>query len=419
MNARHTTEAGPRTAAAIGDAAAGRDANRGLSWFNFFVANIQTGFGPFVAVYLTAEGWTLTAIGFALSIGTVTALLSQLPAGALVDAVRSKTRVAAFSVCAFMASALMLAASPLTLPVYLAKMLHGFSSCTLGPSIAAMSVAVAGRARLGERLGRNARYAALGSGVGAALMGACGYWVSEQAVFYLTALLALPAIVMLRPIRRAMAQPAASAASERDGTSQRASTLHVLSDRRLLAFAVAAMLFTFVNAPLLPIASSALTASAGQAASLIIAACIVLPQLMVAAVSPAVGRYAGRWGRKPLLLLGFAILPIRGVALAVTTDPALVVLLQALDGIAAACFGVLVPLIVSDIAGRTGHFNLSLGAIGLAVGIGGSISPPLAGWIADHFGTSLAFAALGAAGVVALLFVRFAMMETRPADATP
>ena len=418
MNVRHSTEAAPQAAAAANVAAARREAHRGLSWFNFFVANIQTGFGPFVAVYLTAEGWTLTAIGFALSIGTVTAMLSQLPAGALVDAVRSKTRVAAFSVSAFMASALMLAISPQTLPVYISKVLHGFSSCTLGPSIAAMSVAIAGRARLGERLGRNARYAALGSGVGAALMGACGYWVSERAVFYLTALLALPAIAMLGAIRRATAHAGVEVAEDAS-PAERATTLHVLSDRRLLAFAVAAMLFTFVNAPLLPIASSALTASAGQVASLIIAACIVLPQLMVAAVSPAVGRAAGRWGRKPLLLLGFAILPIRGAALAATTDPALVVLLQALDGIAAACFGVLVPLVVSDIAGRTGHFNLSLGAIGLAIGVGGSISPPLAGWIADQYGVSAAFAALGAAGLLALLFVRFAISESRPADAMP
>jgi MFS family permease len=372
-----------------------RAGDRALSWFNFFVANVQTGFGPFVAVYLTTQGWTMTAIGVALSVGTVTALLSQLPAGALVDAVHSKTRVAGFSVAAFMASALMFAASPVVLVVYLAKVLHGFSSCTLGPAIAAMSLAISGRAHFGERVGRNARYASLGSGVGAALMGACGYWISEQAVFYLTALLALPALAALGPLKRAMALPA-PAAREALSHVPHATTLAVLSDRRLLAFAVAAMLFTFVNAPLLPIAGSALTASAGAAASLIIAACIVLPQAVVAVFSPAVGRTAARFGRKPLLLLGFAILPLRAAALSFTTDPVAVVLLQALDGIAAACFGVLVPLIVNDIAGRSGHFNLSLGAIGLAIGIGGSVSPPLAGWIADHAGQSAAFAALAA-----------------------
>jgi len=175
------------------------------------------------------------------------------------------------------------------------------------------------------------------------------------------------------------------------------------------------MVFTFANAPLLTIASSALTARAGDLATLLIAACIVLPQLVVALVSPAVGRGASTWGRKPLLLLGFAMVSTRGVLLGMVSDPTLVVLVQALDGIAAACFGVLVPLVTCDIAGRSGHFNLSLGAVGLAIGIGGTLSPPLAGWIADEFGTGAAYAALSAAGLIAVLIAMAALPETRPA----
>src|SRR5271168_2510989 len=89
-------------------------AGRGLDWFNLFVANIQTGFGPFIAVYLSSQSWTQTAIGLALSIGTVSSMLSQVPAGALVDAIPNKTRVAAFSVLAFTACALMFAIYPIS-----------------------------------------------------------------------------------------------------------------------------------------------------------------------------------------------------------------------------------------------------------------------------------------------------------------
>ena len=394
-------------------------AGRGLDWLNLFVANIQTGFGPFLAVHLTAQGWTLTAIGFALSVGTVSSLLSQLPAGALVDAARSKRRVAGLSVLAFTLSALLLAISPLPLPVYIAQVLHGFSSCTLGPAIAALSIAIAGQAWLGPRLGRNARYASIGNGVGAALMGICGYFISEQAVFFLTALLTLPALALLVPLKGldASLPLAADAARNPPGAGpQRVSVLHVLADRRLLVFAVCAMVFTFANAPLLTIASSALTARAGDLATLLIAACIVLPQLVVALVSPAVGRGASTWGRKPLLLLGFAMVSTRGVLLGMVSDPTLVVLVQALDGIAAACFGVLVPLVTCDIAGRSGHFNLSLGAVGLAIGIGGTLSPPLAGWIADEFGTGAAYATLSAAGLIPILIAMAALPETRPAE---
>jgi predicted MFS family arabinose efflux permease len=74
----------------------------------------------------------------------------------------------------------------------------------------------------------------------------------------------------------------------------------------------------------------------------------------------------------------------------------------------------MVPLIVSDVAGRSGHFNLSLGAVGFGVGIGGTLSTPAAGWVADHFGTRMAFFALLAVAVIALLLVAFGMPETRP-----
>ena len=132
-------------------------AGRGLDWLNLFVANVQTGFGPFLSVYLTTAGWTQTSIGLALSLGTITAMGSQVPAGALVDAVRRKSLVALFSILAFTASALLFTIAPIPLFVYLGQVLHAFSSCTLGPAMVAMSLAVVGHSALALRLGRNAR----------------------------------------------------------------------------------------------------------------------------------------------------------------------------------------------------------------------------------------------------------------------
>jgi len=402
-------------------------AGRALDWFNLFVANIQTGFGPFIAVYLISQSWTQTSIGVALGIGTVAAMASQVPAGALVDAIPNKTRVAAFSVLSFTACALMFAIYPIPLFVYLAEILHGLSSCTLGPATAAMSLVIAGRFGMGLRLGRNARYAAIGNGLGAALMGACGQYVSERAVFYLTAALTLPALVALLPLRRVAiaAPPAAPVAAPGSAAtvgqtpaapskgSTRGQLVKVLSDRRLLIFCGCAMLFTFANAPLLMLISGNMTTKVGNP-SLLIAACIVLPQIIVALASPAAGRMAESRGRRSVLLLGFSALPLRALAFAVTSSPGIVIAVQALDGIAGACFGVMMPLIVSDVAGRTRHFNLSLGVVGFGVGIGGTLSTPAAGWLADHYGTRTAFLALAAVGALAVLLVQFAMPETRP-----
>jgi MFS family permease len=388
-------------------------AGRGLDWFNLFVANIQTGFGPFIAVYLISQRWTQTSIGLALSIGTVAAMASQVPAGAVVDAIPNKTRVAAFSVLAFTACALMFAIYPIPLFVYLAEILHGVSSCTLGPATAAMSLVIAGRFGMGLRLGRNARYAAIGNGVGALLMGACGQYISERAVFFLTAAFTLPALVALLPLRRvAIAgrdlQPAAHPPGQ--GWAQ---FLRVLADRRLLIFCACAMLFTFANAPMLMLISGTMSAKVGNP-SLLIAACIVLPQIIVAFASPSVGRLAELRGRRIVLMIGFCMLPLRGVLFATSANPTLVVAVQALDGIGAACFGIMVPLIVSDVAGRSGHFNLSLGFVGFAIGIGATLSTPAAGWLADHFGVRPAFFFLSAVGIAAVLLVSLAMPETRP-----
>lgn len=405
-----------------------RHAGLGFDWFNLFVANIQTGFGPFVAVYLTTQGWTQTAIGVALSIGTVTAMLSQVPAGALVDSMPNKTRVAFLSVIAFTASALLFAVHPIPLFVYLAEILHGVSSCTLGPAIAAMSLGLAGRFALGTRLGRNARFASVGNGIGAALMGACGYYVSERAVFFLTALLTLPALGALLPVRRfgwgtaqaggdRRAEPDAACASPAapELTGWR-SLQAVFGDRRLLVFSACALIFTFSNTPLLPFVSVAITTRMGSNASLYIAACIVLPQVIVAVVSPRIGNLAQTRGRRAILLLGFLMLPIRALLLAYVHTPSMIVLIQGLDGIAAACFGIAVPLVTSDIAGRSGHFTLALGAIGFAMGIGGTLSTSLAGLGADRYGQHAVFVGLAAFALLAPLLVQFALPETRPDD---
>jgi MFS family permease len=398
------------TLSRIGPASA---AGRGLDWLNLFVANIQTGFGPFIAVYLTTKGWTGTSIGIALSLGTVTAMASQIPAGALVDAIRQKHAVAALSIVAFTISALLFAAQPSPLGIYVAEVLHGFSSCTLGPAIAAMSLALAGRAALGLRLGRNARYASIGNGMGAALMGACGYYISNSSVFVLTALLAIPALAALRPLTQL------DYGALREPDDEEASWVlirRVLADRRLVIFAGCAMVFTLANAALLPFASTVITKQAPAKATLLIAAGIILPQVIVALLSPSFGNLAQVRGRRLMLLLGFCMLPLRGLLFAVVVNPWLIVAIQALDGIAATSFGIGVPLVTSDIAGRSGHFNLALGVVSFAIGIGATIGTTLAGWIGDHFGDRAAFLSLAAIGLAATALVGIAMPETRPAS---
>ena len=388
---------------------------RGLDWFIFFLADVQTGFGPFIAVYLTTQKWTQVEIGFVLSIGGLVALIGQMPGGAIIDAARSERLVAGLAVATIGVCALGYAAWPIFPVVVAAATLHAAASCVLGPAIAAISLGLVGPIALGERLGRNARYASLGNGVAAAVMGTCGYLLSSRSVFLVTFLLAIPTLLALKSIREWEIDPAqAHGAVTREMPDPNAtSVLKLMRQRPLLIFAGAVLLLQLANAAMLPIMAGVVTTRSSEWAPVLIAACIIVPQAIVALTSPTVGRKAQQWGRRPLLLLGFAALAIRGVLFASVSDPYLLVAVQVFDGVTAAVFSVMIPLVIADIAFGSGHFSLAQGIVGTATGIGASLSTVLAGYVTDKFGSSVAFLGLAAVAATGLAMIWLVMPETR------
>lgn len=385
---------------------------RALDWLNFFIADFQTGFGPFVAVYLTSVGWSQGEIGWVLSISTITAMATQVPAGALVDAIANKRLVAASAITAIAASALLIAGWPALLPIIGAAALHAAASAVLGPAVAAISLSLVERAAFGERLGRNTRYAAVGNALAAALMGACGYSFSDRAVFILTAIFAAAALAAVAAMRPGKLQlpPCSARAPEKEAPLSRWS---LLKDRRLLIFCGCVGLFQFANAAMLPVAAGEVTEHAGAAATLLIAGGMIGPQLLTALLSPKAGMAAQRWGRRPVLLLGFSALPLRSVLFATVADPHVFLLIQLVDGVGAAVFGVLLPLVVADITGESGHYTLALGIVGLAVGSGATLSTGVAGMVADWLGGSAAFLVLAAVGTCGMVLAGTLMPETK------
>jgi MFS family permease len=410
--------AGPSLAQASGGEAPSRRSLRGLDWFVFFVADVQTGFGPFVSVYLTAQRWTQVDIGLVLSAAGFVSLIGQMPGGALVDAARSERFVAGVAIAAICVSALTYAALPIFPTVLAGSILHAAASCVLGPAMAAISLGLVGHAAIGQRLGRNARFASIGNGLAAAAMGACGYLLSARAVFVVTVLLLVPALIALRTVAENEIDPERAHGAPPRHVSAKPPTRAgaLMNNRPLLIFAGCLLLFHLANSAMLPLVGSVVTMSSARWATVIIAACIVVPQLIVAALSPWVGTRAQIWGRRPLLLIGFAALPIRGLLFAFITNPSILLAVQILDGVTAAVFAVMVPLIVADLTRGTGHFNLGQGILGTATGIGASLSATFAGYLTDRFGSPVAFGSLAAIAFVGLTLVWILMPETRPAE---
>jgi MFS family permease len=391
----------------------------GVDWFSFFVADVQMGFGPFLTVYLTTEKWTNADIGLVFTVGSVVALLGQLPGGALVDAVRRERLLASLAMIAIGISAFSIAVWPQFSAVLFAQLLHSSASVIIGPALAAISLRLVGHNLIGERLGRNAGFASAGSVIAAAAMGACGYYLSSQAVFYVSAAMVIPALIALQVVSPKDLHWQVTSHRTRTEYHIGTAIAELVKNRSLLLLSAAICLFHLANASILPLVANIITLRASDRATALVALCIIGPQIVVAFASPRIGRWADRHGRRPLFLLGFAALPVRAALLAFSSDPKVLVAIQILDGFSGAALGVLVASSVADLTRDSGNFNLALGLTGIAMGAGAAVSTALGGAVAYRFGVATAFMMLSLIGLLGFLVYALAMPETRHPETDP
>jgi MFS family permease len=389
---------------------------RALDWLNAFLAALLMGFGPFLSGCLADRGWMPANIGLILTASALTGLLIQAPAGDLIDMAKSKRALVAMGTAALMFAALIFGVRSDFPSVFAAAVVQGMAGTVLGPGIAAISLGLVGHDALAERLGRNQRFSSIGGLVAAGLMGVIGYLLSTRDIFFVTAVLGVPVFLVLTKIRAADIHFGRSCgASNHDSPQpQRASRAILFKDRRLLAFAVCLFLFQLANASMLPLIGEALVKEQGRLSSLVISALVVVPQLFVAVLAPWVGRTANTWGRRPLLLIGLGVVPIRSVLLAFTADPALLILIQVLDGVTGAALGVLTALVIADITQGTGRFNLAQGLIGTRSGVGASLSTSVWGLVVERFGQMVGFLGVTTVALTAVAVVSVFMPETNP-----
>jgi predicted MFS family arabinose efflux permease len=391
-----------------------RQTLRGLDALNFLLADVQTGVGPFLAIYLAAHAWNEERVGLALTLGGIAGILAQTPAGGLVDSIRSKRALVGTAVAAVAVGALVLALFPSFWPVVGAQIAIGGTSSVFIPAICAISLGLVGHAAFDARQGRNQTLNSAGNVVAALSMGLLGYLVSNRSIFFLVTALSIPTLFVLRRINPAEIDYELARGSADCVNSVESKSLRLLfRDRSLVVFLTCAVLFHFANAAMLPLLGEHLAKGRGRSSMLFMSACVVTTQVVITSIASWSGRSAGTRGRKPLLLIAFGVLPIRGVLYTLTTNAALLVAIQVLDGIAAAIFGVVSVLVIADLTRGTGRFNLTLGAITTAVGIGASLSQLVAGSIAQHAGFRAAFLFLSVVAVVSFGIFYYCMPETR------
>jgi MFS family permease len=392
-----------------------RQSRQGLDWMNFFLADVQTAFGAFVAFYLADLGWPKGQVGLALGAGTLAGVISQIPGGALVDGLRWKRGLTAIGVGCLCLSALIFALMPSVALVFVAEILHGLTTGIVTPAIAAISLGLVGRQAMSVRTGRNYRFNAAGNALTAGLMGLAGQYFAKSAIFFGAATLCIPALIALSRIR---SDEIDYARARNAGKGEQAKSYHRIFDlgknRNLYIFAGCVFLFQFADASMLPVVGQDLAQGETGYASLLMAALIVVPQIVVAVFSPWVGFHSEKWGRKPLLLLGFGLEIIRALLFAFSESVPILLVAQFLGGISAAAVTVLTILVITDLTTGTGRFNLVRGFIGTIIAIAAAMSTAATGFLFEGVGRWEGFLILAAASATAAALLWGAMPETKP-----
>ena len=386
---------------------------RPLEWLNFFLADVQTGLGPFLAAYLASSGWNPGRVGYALTFGGLVAVAMQTPAGAVIDAVHRKRALLAVNLGVLVAGAFLLMGRLSPMTVYSAQFLIGGSGAFLGPTVAAITLGIVGAGAFDKQFGKNQAFNSAGNVFTALLVAYASYKFGYHAIFVIAALLAIPAVVSLFAVDAKQIDYARARGSIKvHGRTEAEGLSSLLKDRVLLCFLATAFLFHFANAAMLPQLGEMLSKGSPKSAAPFMSACIIVTQLVIAVTAAWIGKRAASKGRKSLLLLGFGVLPIRGVLYTLTHAAGALIAIQTLDGVANAIFGIVSILVVKDRTQGTGRFNIAAGSLATTVGIGAAASTTFGGVLIQHLGYRASFLGLAGIGLVAFALLWFAVPET-------
>ena len=388
---------------------------RALDGVNFFLADVRDGMGPFLGTFLrTDQGWDAGRVGIALAASQIGTLLAQTPAGGLIDRIAWKRLAVAIAAIVVALCCALLYVVPTLGLVVVAQATIGAASAIFPPAIAALTLGIVGRTLLARQTGRNEAFNHAGNVVAAALAGLGAYFLGYPAMFVLVAGMAAASAVAVLLIREKDIDHELARGADDGATAggEAVSLRELLRDRRISIFVVSAVLFHFANAAMLPLAGQKSGDGLKEGAAVVLSACIIAAQVVMVPVALIASKLAASWGRKPVFLIGFAVLPIRGVLYCLSTNPVYLVAVQLLDGIGAGIFGVVSVLVVADLTRGTGRFNLTQGALATATGLGAGLSNLIAGFIVKAAGFDAGFITLALIAAASTLFFALAMPET-------
>jgi MFS family permease len=387
-----------------------------LDLLAFSLADVRDGLGPYLSIYLLlTHHWDQASIGLVMAVGGIAGVIAQTPVGALVDKTTAKRALVIGAAVAVAAGALAMPLFPRFHTISVLQALTGIAGSVFAPALAAITLGIVGPRLFSKRIGRNESYRHAGTASAAAASGGLAFFLGPVVVFWVLAgMAAISVLATLRIPRDAIDHDLARGMDHTSPEQRRRPSgfAVLLHNRRLMIFAAVAFIFHLANAAMLPLVGQVLALHNKDVGTALMSACIVAAQLVMVPVAYLAGTKADSWGRKPIFLVAFAVLTVRGFLYPLSNSPFWLVGVQLLDGVGAGVFGVLFPLVVQDVTHGTGRYNVSLGAITAVWGVGASSSNFAAGWIVVSAGYHAAFISLGAIAAAGFTLYLLAMPDT-------
>ncbi len=369
---------------------------------SFFMADMQSGIGPFVGVFLLQRGWASGMIGTALTIGSVAGLLLATPIGGFIDTSRHKRAWVIVPGIAVVAASSIILVWQDFWAVAASQIATSIASAAIVPAVTGITLGMVGQRGFNRQNGRNQAFNHAGNMVGAALSGLLGWKLGYFAVFLLSALfgaVTIACVLMIPP--GSIDDRAARGSKEDDPESQPSGLTVLLKHKPLLVLAFALAAFQLGNAAIIPLYSMAAVSNSQANGPSFVATTIVIAQgvmVIAAVVAMQVAEKRNYW----LILLGsFLVLPLRGILAYFLSGWWGIGPVEILDGTGIGLQSVAVPGMVARSLYGTGRVNLAQGAVITIQGAGAAFSPALGGWVAQWAGFSPIFLLLGALGLVA------------------
>lgn len=383
-----------------------------LNWLNFFAADVATGVGPFLGIYLAAnQHWKPGHIGMAISAMSFATVIAQSPAGFFVDKTPYKKLLIIIASAIIGLVGISIPFLPSLGFIISSQIIMGIAAAFYIPTLIALAACLVNKNDFDRTISKNQTYNHAGNVASAILIGVIGMYTNNEGVFYCLFALAIMSTISASAIRSKDIDHPRKTLLKPETNKSKGIVSGMFGNKAFIIFLIAAFIFHFANAAMLPLVGQEISKGKQENASLYMSACIIIAQLVMVPVTYFCGLKV-QHGRKWLLLVAFMVLPLRGVLYTFSTNTLYLVSVQVLDGIAAGIFGVVSILVVADLMGNSNKSSFAQGVLATAVGLGASLSNLVTGYVVEAAGFKVGFLALSALAVAALVLLWIAMPET-------